>query len=186
MIKSGHLLKGAILTIISFSIISSAFAEDDTVGTYNIGVAAGFVTGYGLSYRQWFQRNGVQVTLTPWYYKTPTTKDVNLSLGLTGLHIFNQAKYLNLIGYASVHYWYVHSEDQYTSYPYDPYVNNPAPTTVYEQSTHKKMFVGGGPGVDIHVWKVSCNLMGGVAFQSDFDQTAGVTLTGDLAFYYSF
>jgi hypothetical protein len=187
MNKLTNALKGSILVIISLSIVFTVFADDDTVGTYNIGIGAGFVTGYGLSYRQWFHRNGLQATITPYYYKQQNSKNSNLSFGLTGLHIFNQAKYINLIGYAGAHFWYYYSESQYNNYTYnDPYATNPTYTPVKNIEKDKKLFIGAGPGFDFHMWKISCNIMFGIAYQTNFGNTAGITPTGEAGAYYSF
>ena len=145
-------------------LITIAFADENKVGNYNVGAAAGFVTGYGLSFRQWFNRNGYQVTFSPYYAKDGNQSSTNVSLGLVGLRIFHQANFINLIGYYGGQY-------------------------IYNSSSFSKtdlLFLGGGPGLDFHFWKMSFNLMFGLAYHTDFSNSSGVNFTGETALYYSF
>ncbi len=172
------------LTIFITVILSLApvFADSNTVGKHNIGAGAGFVTGYGLSYRQWFNRNGVQITFAPYYNQNSTSTDFSLSLGATGLYIIKEAKYVNLLAYYGPHFWYSYQRNSWNS-SYDPVTGRYSNSyTNYD----KMLFVGGGPGFDFHFWKLSFNLMFGFTFRTDFKNNSGINFTGETALYYSF
>jgi hypothetical protein len=160
--------------------LSSVFADENRVGTYNIGAAAGFVTGYGLSYRQWLGKNGFQVTLAPYYSSDTIETNFTMSIGAVGLRMLKEARYVNLFAYYGAHFWYSHDKrtDNFVGGP--PFV----PQTTY--TTTKRIFAGGGPGLDIHFWKLSFNLMFGLAFTTDTDKSAGINFTGETGLYYSF
>jgi hypothetical protein len=160
--------------------LSSVFADENKVGTYNIGVAAGFVTGYGLSYRQWFGKNGVQVTLAPYYSNDTTETNFTMSFGVVGLRMLKEARFVNLFAYYGAHFWYSYDKrtDNFVGPP--PYVPQ---TTI---TNTKRVFAGGGPGLDIHFWKLSFNVMFGLAFTTDFDKSTGINFTGETGLYYSF
>jgi hypothetical protein len=162
--------------------LSSAFADENKVGTYNIGLGAGFVTGYGLSYRQWFGKNGVQVTLAPYYSNDTTETNFTTSFGVVGLRMLKEARFVNLFAYYGGQYWYSYDKQSalFYSYPDGPTIQTATITKT------KRIFVGGGPGLDIHFWKLSFNVMFGLAFTSDLDKTTGVQFTGETGLYYSF
>jgi len=161
--------------------LSTSFADENKVGTYNIGLAAGFVTGYGLSYRQWFGKNGVQITLAPYYSSDTTKTDFSMSFGVVGLRMLKEARFVNLFAYYGAHYWYSHLKET-TILENNP--NAPSAQTTY--TTSKRIYAGGGPGLDIHFWKLSFNIMFGLAFTSDLDQSTGIQFTGETGLYYSF
>ncbi len=98
-------------TIILLCCGGIGFADMNKVGTHNLGAGAGFVTGYGLSYRQWFEKNGIQLTAAPFYNKTDYDERTVISCGVTALRIFKEAKLVNLIGYLGPHYFY--NKDKY-------------------------------------------------------------------------
>ena len=176
-------IKSAILTallLIAFC-LSTVFADENKVGTYNIGVGAGFVTGYGLSYRQWFGQNGVQLTLSPYYSSDSLSTSFTMSIGLVGLRMIKESRFVNLFAYYGTHFWY--SYDKSTSYIYTNYSNVTKQLVITKD---KKLFVGGGPGLDIHFWKLSLNVMCGLAFSSDLSQSAGLNFSGETGLYYSF
>jgi hypothetical protein len=159
-------------------LLSAVFADENKVGTYNIGAAAGFVTGYGLSYRQWFGKWGAQATFAPFYDKNQYHTNYSLSIGVTALRMLIEAKFVNLFLYAGPHFWYNYNRVSNQDYP-DP--ANPNGIT-----KDRMLFVGAGPGFDFHFWKLSFNLMAGLAFHSDLDANAGINFTGETGLYYSF
>ena len=171
--------KVAILLILSWAF---SYADGTTVGRHNVGVAAGFVTGYGLSYRQWFNKNGIQVTFAPFYNKDSNETFYSMSLGITGLRNLLEAKVVNLFVYYGPHFWYSYDRTHYPYYlssnPYSPY---PTQTNI-----SKRLFVGGGPGFDFYFWRMSFNLMFGLAYTTDLGNSSGVTFTGETGLYYSF
>jgi len=171
--------KVAIVIILSWAFI---YAESTTVGHHNVGVGAGFVTGYGLSYLQWYNKNGIQVTFAHYYNQDTNETYYSMSLGITGLRNLMEAKVVNLFVYYGPHFWYSYDSKHYPYYlssnPYPPY-----PT---ETNISKRLFVGGGPGFDFHFWRMSFNLMFGLAFTTDLENSNGVTFTGETGLYYTF
>lgn len=158
---------------VMFTFLNS-FADMDKVGKYNLGAAAGFSTGYGISYRQWFDNKGLQITTAPVYYRQGDEIKLNLSLGLTGLYRFREATLVDLFGYASTHY-----SHEYSQYPW---------SAAAERSSYHRFIVAGiGPGIDFHFLTFSFSLMLGLAFIHQFDHTkTGLNFTGETALYYSF
>jgi hypothetical protein len=174
MIKKSYLLKTLFILFLSTPCI---FADSNKVGTYNVGAAAGWVTGYGLSYRQWFNKNGIQLTIAPYYSKDSNQTSYSLSFGVTGLRIIKEAKNVNLFVYCGPHFWYYYQK-------YQPnYYNSLSMNTI---TRNKLLFLGGGPGIDFHFWKLSFNLMVGLAFTTNFGNSTGFQPTGETGIYYSF
>ena len=161
--------------------LSSVRADENKVGTYNIGLGAGFVTGYGLSYRQWFGKNGVQVTLAPYYSNDTTETNFTMSFGVVGLRMLKEARFVNLFAYYGAHFWYSYDKQTEPIYTY-PVVGTGQTTF----TKTKRLFAGGGPGLDIHFWKLSFNVMFGLAFTTEFDKSTGINFTGETGLYYSF
>jgi hypothetical protein len=159
-------------------LLSVVLADENKVGAHNIGAAAGFVTGYGLSYRQWFDKNGMQVTCAPFYDKNNDHTGYSLSIGATYLRTLIEAKFVNLFLYAGPHFWYGYNKGM-------EYDNNGDSVGVHI-TREKMLFAGGGPGIDFHFWKLSFNVMVGLAFHTDFDASAGINFTGETGLYYSF
>lgn len=173
----------AILSILFICLIaqaSNAEEKNDSnkVGSHNIGVAAGFITGYGLSYRQWFDRIGAQLTVAPFYNSDEYSSIVTVSTGLTALGIIKENRYVNLIAYAGPHYFY----SKETRPTYETSEGKGSDTT----ETNSILFVGAGPGIDIHFLKISLNIMFGLLYRTDFDKSKGVNFSGETAIYYSF
>jgi len=159
--------------------LTTVFSDENKVGTYNIGLAAGFVTGYGLSYRQWFGKNGVQITLAPFYSSDSVETNFTMSFGAVGLRMIKEARFVNLFGYYGAHFWYSYDKNRFYNEP----LTSTAQTTI---TRNKWIYAGGGPGLDIHFWKLSFNVMFGLAFTSDLAKSAGVQFTGETGLYYSF
>ncbi len=159
--------------------LSSGFADENKVGPYNIGVGAGFVTGYGLSYRQWFGKNGAQVTLAPFYSSDTMETDFTMSFGLVGLRMLKEARFVNLFAYYGAHFWYMNHKWKEFNGPQMSEWN-------WHYDKTKRIFAGGGPGLDLHFWKLSINFMFGLAFTSDLEKSTGINFTGETGLYYSF
>jgi hypothetical protein len=150
----------------------------DSVGTKNIGAAAGFSTGYGLSYRHWLKPFGIQGTFAPYYSTDEYETFANVSCGLTFLYLLKEARIINLFLYGGPHFWYY----------YDKYKDGDLVYSYGDDDTEidRWLFVGGGPGLDFHFWQVSINLMFGVMFRANlFAGESGVNPTGEIGLYYS-
>ena len=152
-----------------------AFGNADKVGNHNIGAGAGFITGYGLSYRRWFGRFGFQVTGAPYYVNNKHNRENTSSIGVTALMKITEAKFVNLIAYAGPHYFI--SEYRYKTNS-DIY---------YDSDRAENVFFGAGPGLDFHFLNISLNLMFGYFFEARLaEHRYGTQFSGDCALYYSF
>jgi hypothetical protein len=177
------ILKASVLFFMIITNLNSLLAEENQVGKHNVGVGAGFITGYGLSYRQWINAYGFQVNLAPYYNKDENSKNASFSLGITGLRLIKEADYVNLIAYFGSHYHWIYERflEYYDCNEFDC-IYSPAWVTTKEH----QIYLGGGTGIDIHFWKISYNLMFGIVFHTDFDQQSGINFSGETALYYSF
>ena len=143
--------------------------------THNIGAGAGVSTGLGLSYRHWFPNTwGVQVNLIPIVNNTSGSRDIFTSFGLTGLKILKQARMVSLFGYTGGHWMY-----QKNTYP-DNGVGGSVDTKI------STVYLGFGPGIDIHFWKLSFNIMAGIAGRYVDSTNWGIQMSGETALYYTF
>jgi len=101
---------------------------------HQIGLNAGFTTGFGVSYRYWPERFGNQITFFP--YKN---KDYYLvSIGYTGLVKIHEIRQLSLFGYISDH--------------------------ILITKARSRMNLGIGLGFEVYVGLIGINLMYGYGF----------------------
>ena len=162
-------------------LITVAFADEARVGDHNVGLAAGFTTGYGLSYRQWTKSGyGFQVTGVPYYSKSGDTIDALFSLGCAGLKKVKEMNLINLFGYLAAHlqYAYKNNVPNYSINPYIPSTLGPEKICTF--------FTGGGFGLDFHFWVLSFNAMSGIRYWTDFKAQSSIGMTAETALYYSF
>jgi len=140
----------ALLITISGLTVQTSFGQeqtkDDKKEIHGIGMAAGFTTGYGVSYRYWPTKFGIQVTGTPIITKYET----KISAGVTGLMTIKESFATKLYLYQGAHY--MHNK---TSYP--DYLNE-----TKENSTHR-LNIGVGLGLEVMLSNISFNLMTGYA-----------------------
>lgn len=167
--------------VVLFLLVSITAASEDTItpdstfSTHNIGAGIGFITGYGLSYRHWFKSGiGVQVNLAPIFQNKTDDIRQQVSVGLSGLNLFKYGSIANLYGYAGVHGHYYYRE----------YIDDETVQKEIEEST--VVFVGTGPGIDIHIRRLSFNFMCGITGRFSDSGEYGVQMSGDIAIYYSF
>ena len=162
-------------------------ADMNKVGNHNIGAAAGFVTGYGLSYRQWLGDWGFQLTTAPFHQEDEDESNTVFSVGATVLRKIREAKLVNLFVYLGPHYHLYRNVYTHTWAPYEPYA--PSPTTRTEETVTRDriLFFGAGPGLDFHFLKISLSVMCGfVGYRNFDDRETGVHFSGESALYYSF
>ncbi len=154
-----------------------AAASEPVTRAHNVGIGAGYVTGYGISYRHWFRNGfGYQVNFAPYYRKTDCSEERNLSLGVTGLKVIHGAETVNLIGYAGASI--LHEYDRYSYACQYGYEEMETKNTTYT--------FGGGPGFDVRFWHLSLNAMFGVRVSTDSNHEVRMDITGETAIYYSF
>ncbi|MBN1756825.1 MAG: hypothetical protein JW863_00820 [Chitinispirillaceae bacterium] len=155
-----------------FLICCTVLADAEKVGDHNIGMGAGFITGYGLSYRHWFNRFGFQFTTSPYYTTDDYFTETTTSVGATALAKIKESRFVNLIAYLGPHYFY-------HDYSYKNSLGNEPPV--------ENLFIGGGPGLDFHFLNLSLSLMFGYCFRYQFaDDHFGTNFSGECGLYYSF
>ena len=141
----------------------------------NVGAGAGVVTGLGISYRHWFRNTwGMQINVAPFLRNDKDQKTQMLSAGLAALKIFKQSRFVNLIGYAGVSGFYL----------FDSTAAVDGEPAVITRDEH--FYVGCGPGLDIHFWRLSFNIMTGLAFTFTDQWEPGLTVSGETALYFTF
>ena len=187
---SDHIFQGVIMSrvrifpavlLLLVGYASPGYTDINNVGDRNVGAAAGFVTGYGLSYRQWIHDWGFQLTTAPFHQEYDNSSSTRISLGISALRKIREAKLVNLFAYLGPHFHFYRYTDTYSSFtPYG------APEKHTDISTSRVLFFGGGPGIDFHFLRISFSLMFGVAGRHDFDNNESeMHITGETALYYS-
>ncbi len=177
-----------VLLIILLPIV--LFGQKDLSSPYKnqIGAAAGFTTGYGISYRYWPDKWGVQLTTTPYFEKGRA----NSSFGVTVLMRLQEMSWVNLYLYLGNHLIF----DRTTYYPqltdaggnllYDTY-GNPVYSSQLEYANNYRWLTGIGPGFEFIIGKrFSFNLMFG--FRSDYatNEDYKIAFTGETGIYFRF
>lgn len=100
------------LLFLTTSVLAQEKPSDFEIKANEFGIHAGFTTGLGLSYRHWFNNNGVQLTFLPIF-----TDDLTfISGGVTLLHSFKENKYFRFYGYIGNHYIYNTESDNEQQY----------------------------------------------------------------------
>jgi hypothetical protein len=155
------------LFIVQFSLSAQEVSQSEDKDTFkhSLGIGAGFTTGYGLSYRFYPKRFGVQTNFAP--YKDNARNEY--SFGLTLLFKLVETDKTNLFLYQGNHYFY-----RKEKHPY------------WNQSEIISRYLNNGIGIGIEfiiLKRVSFNLMGGYAGYRDFDQ---ISITGETCLYFKF
>jgi len=162
--------------ILTFLMIGSlVFGQNDQEiekkPVHEIGIAFGFTTGYGLSYRYWPKKFGIQTTFLG--YKTYFYQ---FNIGLTGLYKFREEKYISFFGYVS------NCLSQYKSPTFD----------ALKYENYNFYSVGVGPGISVGSKFVNFNMMIGCAMRYARIKFYGIRHeiffhpTVETGFYYRF
>ncbi len=167
-----------LLLVVTFSLTlySQNRSELDSIAVSNkrfsnsIGFGAGFTTGFGISYRYFGKKNGVQINFFPLIEKSNRTELV--SAGVTLLHKIVEAKKINLYLYLA------------NSYLYSNLPNNNYNTNVTNYVATEKWNTGIGTGFEWDSQRsIVLDLMGGFAQYNSFNT---ITLTAEFAIYCRF
>ena len=178
-----HKILLPIILTLGISTGSLVFAQDQEpaapkTSKHNIGAAAGFVTGYGLSYRLWLGKSlGLQFTTAPFYRKDKDVTRTSLSLGFTVLKSLFKGEHTRLLGYSGIAGHYLFQDFDETRPGFDPLDDG-------DEEEYNINF-GLGPGIELTVWQLSFNLMGGLACYKSNDSFS-VSMTGEVGLYYMF
>jgi hypothetical protein len=126
-----------IIAMLLCTFVVRASAQDTAVVKekckHYIGVAAGFTTGVGLSYRLYYKRFGTQVTFAPLMISKSNTY---LSAGLTFLYRLKEYRLARFYLYESNHLWC----NGYRYYDYN-----------YNQHTRQNYSLNNGIGIDFEL-----------------------------------
>lgn len=143
---------------------------------YAIGAAAGFTTGYGLSFRYMPSKLMFQLTFAP-YHDSQTDR---YSAGIAFLYIISRTKTVNLFLYQADHYYY---NSQVSSIQvYAPFSSTP--TTTQTRTTDNYFNIGIGTGLEFIIReRFSFNIMLGYAAYNNFNI---LNLTGETGLYFKF
>lgn len=143
-----------LLIIIGATTLSAQEKENIVQPKHAVGLAAGFSTGYGLSYRYWPVKYGLQVTTAPFF----SNDEYHISLGVTGLYKLRSAKYYNFYMYYSNHFLFEKSPTYYALMGSNDY-------STVEYDRDFTWITGAGPGFEIIAWgRLGFNGMFGLAY----------------------
>lgn len=179
-----------LLLILSTAIFSLSFSDETKTApehrSYSditktrypnyIGIAAGGITGHGISYRRWIKNTcGFQINLIPYYRdkKYPEEnnffdyvsdrdsgyyKETYFSGGITYLHNMGDLRYIRFTTYAGANIEYNFEDyDYYEKYSFS------SSNKRHKGKKEKTMFEGGiGFGAEWYVWRIAFHLMGGI------------------------
>jgi hypothetical protein len=141
---------------------------------HGVGVAAGFVTGYGLSYRRLGKEYNLQLTFAPYV----EGKDMRFSAGvaiLKNMYIGDTSK---LFIYSGLHYWY----NKYTEKDDDE--ND---VTLKGEWADQWLNCGFGPGFTFNITSnIAFDLMAGYAVYLCNNAATRLNFTGETALYFYF
>lgn len=155
---------------VSIFTIFSQSGEDNNLSHY-IGGAAGFSTGYGLSYRYWPGDYGTQIVFTP----ISNDYQTSINLGTAVLKNLHVTKYTRLFLYLAGNGTYKRSKREvYNEESKD-----------WEETGFEQDFtgtVGIGPGLELYLFR---NIVIDVMFGFSLG-TGGLGFTAETALYYRF
>ncbi len=205
-------------TVVLLSLVSLSFASSDsseTGSSYSevtskrysnyIGVAAGLTSGYGLSYKRWFDKWGVQLTLFPWYeeekYSDKTDDSYyydrdsgysNNGYGSIGLLLYRsllESKYIRFCAYGGGNCYLEYKKYNYYSHTWDySYGKGDYVLTHY---TGKKLTntlsLGVGCGAEFYIWRFGFHGLAGVRGSNRFpDNLKSLGLTAEAGAFFRF
>lgn len=163
--------------IVPMALFSQEQSNNTNGYKYGIGAAAGFSTGYGLSFRYWPSDWGLQLTTAPYYTESNST----ISIGATALRTIKNDGRIKLFGYIGNHLFFERYSDYWYEYPEDGNI-----------SKYRTWIIGAGPGFEFIIAnKVSFNLMFGVASYTEFNSNDRenhwmLNMTAETGLYYRF
>jgi hypothetical protein len=152
--------------------------QNDSIKTkpfkHGLGVAAGFSTGYGLSYRLFPNKFGIQLAFAPYM----DDYESYYSFGFTFLYKIIETEFTNLFVYQGNHFYYSKYKSFDYTYMYPNYTFNQV------EIVNKNWNNGIGLGIEFTILKrVSLNLMGGYAAYKNFKN---IGFTGETALFFKF
>ena len=141
---------------------------------HGIGAAAGFVTGYGLSYRYYGNILGIQLTLAPYVSENTTIT----SSGVALLKTAYQGKRSSLFIYNGYHYIYAR---------FNQYMDEDEEWYTGDWTTEHRLNVGAGPGFKFYITEnITFDLMAGYAVYMMQGESTSLNFTGETALFFNF
>ena len=177
----------ALITLITLAFSSQA--QEATVepkASYykpksEIGFAAGFVSGYGLSYRYWPKVVGVQLTAFPLISNTESY----ISVGLVGLCELDASSWYRFYAFLGGNLNFQNYEETNYDYSYSGF-GYPTTTTITKVK-ETKYTAGFGPGIEFTPGgRIGLNLMTGFQFMYVDANDWGTAPTIEGAVYFRF
>jgi hypothetical protein len=166
---------GILLMSSSISAQGEVVVEEKERFNHSLGFGAGISTGYGLSYRCFGKKLGIQINFSP--YKDE--EKVIISSGLTFLYRIVELENISFFVYQANHFYFKEETIVRKSYDFD-YVETVTTTFV------KESYLNNGVGIGLE-WepfeRIGVNVMGGYGGQENFRK---VSFTGEGAIYFRF
>jgi hypothetical protein len=206
-----------IMVFISYALLigfsdSNASAFSDAAKkrfSHYLGGAAGYTSGYGLSYKYWHKEKwGFQVAAMPYYKEFVYPEDDNHSLystsvidgkktvttasfGVLLLKNLVELKYLRFLMYTGGNTHYKYEKSDYTevdrTYDYNSsrYVGDT--TNVSRRRKSQKVTLGLGAGAEWYIWRFGFHLLFGISGSNDFSlDTKEVMPTAEGGIHFRF
>lgn len=179
--------KTIVVSLIILSFTSSIMAQESTATKplsnaeinntpHEIGIAAGFVTGYGLSYRYWPKKMGVQLTAFPFV----SSEESHISAGITGLMELDAKEWYRFFAYIGGNV----NIESYDYYYYDTY---PYGSQTTERIKETRYTAGFGPGIEFTPGgRIGLNIMTGFQFYYENKDNWGTLPTIEGAVFFRF
>ena len=167
-----------LLYCIMFTVcVSGVSAEDEPANSeeyrHGIGFAAGFVTGYGLSYRYLGEKFNFQFTFAPYV----GGDEVVISTGTAVLRNLYIGDTSRLFLYSGLHYWYHSYANQ----------SEESEVTPDGESNDQRLNCGIGPGIEFSITdNIVFNVMAGYAVYLRNNDATMINFTGELALFFYF
>ena len=150
----------------------------------NIGAAAGFISGYGISYRRVLTKdNYLQITGFPYYHENGMYASGTLSLGVGLDHVMARERIFAILSYFGGNYNLDYRSD--VMYSHDMYYNyySQGQRAYYEN----KVTLGCGIGAEATLWRFLLNLKLGIrGYYSIESKEKGLMPSIEVAAYFGY
>lgn len=200
---------------LSFSTSNSKADTVDTEPSYNavtskqyknyIGIAGGLTSGYGLSYKRWFDKWAIQITMFPWYEEekySDKSDDTyiygrdsgysNNGYGSIGL-LFNrsilESKYIKFCAYGGGNCNVEYKKYDYYSNNWDYSGGNGEYVLTHYKGKKltNTLTIGAGCGAEFYIWRFGFHGMAGVRGANRFpDNLKSLGLTAEAGAFFRF
>jgi len=209
------------ILLILFVAVSLCIAESDTSeSAYSratqkrysnyLGLAGGYTSGFGISFRKWFtDKWAFQVNFFPWYQENKYPEDDDSydgnysstyrdsgyfnegfgSLGILLLRSLAEGKYLRFVCYSGTNIFIKYSKYNYTTVTEKWSGNGYTQTKGHESGRdwENTVTIGGGCGPEFYVWRFGFHCMIGLQANYEFTKevkNVGPSVEGGVHFRY--